>query len=169
MGPVHFGQLARSLLVEAGQLQRALNRGSRQKGFTIDAAADAIEVRDELEARTAWIDLNGRFHGALVEAAGNEALALAIAQVSRVPLASPRAIVFDTTLADHGLSQVTSAQEDHERVVDALLRRQGARAAAIMREHAYRSSRNKRTNVEAIHSGRLTVSLPGASLIGTAG
>jgi GntR family transcriptional regulator, vanillate catabolism transcriptional regulator len=91
-----------------------------------------------------WIAMNASFHATLVRAADNSALASALAHVSKTPLAGAAA------LSLHGMSPtleytfIQRAQQDHEDIVAALQAGEGARAEALMREHARRSRDNKR-------------------------
>ena len=119
----------------------------------------------DIAARTAWIDMNQAFHSALLAAAGNEALTSAVAHVSRIPLAGSKAIVFDRADPVHSHTQLTAAQQDHLAIYDAVRRRQGTRAAAIMREHAAKSGRNKRANFAAMKEQRAIVDQPGLALV----
>lgn len=131
--------------------------------------ADAEKLMDtrleRTEDRVAWIDCNAAFHRALLTAARNQALIDTIAHLSRVPLAGPRAIVFDQINTDVNLRQIQASNDDHRRIFQAVTNRQGARAAALVREHAYRSAQNKRDNFEAMKANRLGLRLPGLNLI----
>ena len=51
-------------------------------------------------------------------------------------------------------SFVQQAQKDHENVFNALLQRQGSRAEALMREHAYKSRLNKRQLIDAMRENK---------------
>lgn len=117
-----------------------------------------------VEARSGWIETNADFHALLVEASGNLAVASSIEGISRLPLAGPTAIVFNAVSADEGLRQLQAAHLDHVRVFEAIERRQGSRAAAIMRDHAFRSGENKRRNFAAMQSVAAE-DLPGLSLV----
>ncbi len=158
--------------LEALAARQAAERGlsgklSKRLGEILDDARDIMEREafNEIEGRIRWIELNAAFHAAIVEGAGNTPLVSAIGHVCRIPMAGPKAIVFNTTLADHGLAQVRAAHEDHEQILDAIQNRQGTRAAALIREHAYRSSRHKRQNFEDMERARSTPVPPGLALI----
>jgi GntR family transcriptional regulator of vanillate catabolism len=120
-----------------------------------------------LESRTRWIELNGQFHRELIEASGNIAIADAVAHLSRRPLVSSHAIVFDQSDPQYSKAQIKIAHDDHHAILDAILNRQGARAAARMREHALASARNKRENIDAMKRGAFVPKLPGVDLIAT--
>lgn len=88
----------------------------------------------------AWSELNGRFHGTLMLAADNEALANALSLNDKVPFAAAPALLGretrDAALLERHSEIIVQAQSHHRAVVDALQQRQGARAEALMREHA---------------------------------
>jgi GntR family transcriptional regulator of vanillate catabolism len=90
-----------------------------------------------------WSEMNSRFHKAIVQACGNRALQGALAMNDKLPFASAQAV-----LGGEGVTQdVTEghrdvmrlAQSDHQQIVLALGKRQGARVDAMMREHARRA------------------------------
>ncbi|MCR9125203.1 MAG: GntR family transcriptional regulator [Rhodobacteraceae bacterium] len=116
-----------------------------------------------LPARSAWIEMNAALHDAIIAASGHATIPDVVAQLSRMPLVSARAIVFDAGDGGWGLSRVVRAHDDHHAVVDAISARQGARAEALMREHALRSGQNKRQSFAAMKSG--DTPLPGLSLV----
>jgi GntR family transcriptional regulator of vanillate catabolism len=118
-----------------------------------------------LESRTRWIELNGQFHGAIIEASGNAVIADSVAQLSRRPLVSSHAIVFDQTDPERSKDQIRIAHGDHHAILDAIIRRQGTRASERMREHALASGRNKRGNIDAMKRGALGPKLPGLDLV----
>jgi GntR family transcriptional regulator of vanillate catabolism len=164
-----------------GELEALAARQAAERGISaalesrlrdlLEEARRLVDTRGmgDLSSRTRWIDLNVAFHDAVVEASANRALGPALAHVCRVPLAGPRAIVFNSTLADHGVAQVLAAQDDHEQILDAIVNRQGTRAAALIREHAYRSGRNKRRNFDDLRLGRASPALPGLALVRRSG
>ena len=65
----------------------------------------------------------------LVHATGNIGLITAYEQVKRIPLVSPRAMLFDTGNIELSRAQLTRAQDDHVRVMDAIRARRSQRAA----------------------------------------
>lgn len=139
----------------AAQLEACIDKAERllQAGVT------------DIAARAAWIEMNQAFHNALLTAANNEALRSSVAHLSRIPLAGTKAIVFDQADPAHSRAQLAGAQQDHRAVYDAVCQRQGTRAAAIMREHAAKSARNKRENFAAMKAQRAIVDQPGLALV----
>lgn len=131
------------------------------------AQSEAIVVNSALDVadRLAWTQSNMDFHDALIDGSGNTALRAAFDQVIRIPLASPRAIIFGSAATDRSREQLRRAHEDHLRVVEAIRARRGSRAAEIMRDHALRSSENKRRNFAALGAGTQLVGQSGTALV----
>ena len=119
----------------------------------------------DLEDRLHWARTNYDFHLRLIETARNSALSAAFDQVIRIPLASPRAIVFNMADPQYSRPQLERAHSDHLRVIDAIRARRGTRAAELMRDHAIRSGENKRRSFEGMKVDQQFVSSPGLALI----
>lgn len=159
-----------------GELEGMAARLAAERGIdgemtqTIEGVLEEAERLTETgltraQERIAWIGCNARFHDCLVQAAGNQALSGTIDHIARVPLAGPRAIVFDRVSPERTVRQIRMSNDDHRRIHDAIHRRQGTRAEALLREHAHRSAQNKRENFTAMSVDRLGVRLPGANLV----
>lgn len=118
-----------------------------------------------VDERLRWTETNLNFHLNLIEAADNAALAAAFETVIRMPLVSPRAIVFDLTDPQFSRPQIERAHADHLRVLDAIRARKGQRAAEIIRDHSIRSGVNKRQSLERMRGDSHLVSVPGLALI----
>lgn len=90
-----------------------------------------------------WAEMNGRFHRAIVEACANRPLQGALALNDKLPFASAQAVLGgesrSLSVAKRHREVMRLAQQDHQQVVSALRRRQGARVDALMREHARRA------------------------------
>lgn len=84
-----------------------------------------------------WSTLNRRFHRAIVEAAGSRVIADAIARNNHLPFAAADSIAIDRTSLASEYRKLQLAQLQHRLAVEALARGEGARAEALMREHAY--------------------------------
>jgi GntR family transcriptional regulator, vanillate catabolism transcriptional regulator len=85
----------------------------------------------------AWSRLNDRFHSAVIEAAGSPVIADTIARNNHLPFASAGSITLDTGALDKEYAKLRFAHDQHCLIVDALERRESARAEMLMREHAY--------------------------------
>lgn len=90
-----------------------------------------------------WAEMNGRFHRSIVQACGNRALQGALALNDKLPFASAQAVLGGegrtTDVAKRHREVMRLAQSDHQQIVTALRKRQGARVDALMREHARRA------------------------------
>jgi GntR family transcriptional regulator of vanillate catabolism len=82
-----------------------------------------------------YSEMNGRFHALIVEGAGSRILADTLAHNDHVPFASAAAVAFSRDAAQL-LPVLGYAHRQHHAIVQALENREGARAEALMREHA---------------------------------
>ena len=80
-------------------------------------------------------------------------------------MAAAAAITFNSAVQELAYPLVRRAQEDHVGIVEALIRREGARAEALLREHAYRSRENKRLLLPLMQQRRGTPAAPGLALV----
>lgn len=81
-----------------------------------------------------WLEMNNSIHSLLVEGTGNAMLATCVEQTQRVPLAGARHVPW-YRFDEENYVLAKRAHSDHHAIVDAIIRRQGARAEALMREH----------------------------------
>lgn len=124
---------------------------------------DAVLARPALddEAFSHYVELNGRFHKLLSEMAGSAVIARELERVVNLPFASPSGFVVVQANSPQARDMLVVAQDQHRQVLDAIERREGARAEAIMREHSRIAQRNLR---EAMQSHNLD-RMPGVRLI----
>jgi len=167
-------------IVVRGELEAVAARTIAERGLgaifrermdaEIARAEELLKTRSfNAAARLTWCEINEAFHTTLVEACGMRPLASAYAQVNLVPLASPRATIFNVAEPELLSQQLIAAHEDHGRIINALVDRQSMRAAALVREHAYRSGENKRRNFPHIDMQAMIVETPGIALVQTSG
>ncbi|AHG41204.1 GntR family transcriptional regulator [Pseudomonas syringae CC1557] len=90
-------------------------------------------TEDDLEL---YHDMNMRLHRIIVEGSGNRAIADALARNDHLPFASVTALAVDRNNLIREYRRFNFAHMQHHAVVDALINGEGARAEAIMREHA---------------------------------
>ncbi|WP_024643426.1 GntR family transcriptional regulator [Pseudomonas syringae] len=90
-------------------------------------------TEDDLEL---YHDMNMRLHRIIVEGGGNRAIADALARNDHLPFASVTALAVDRNNLIREYRRFNFAHMQHHAVVDALINGEGARAEAIMREHA---------------------------------
>jgi GntR family transcriptional regulator of vanillate catabolism len=97
-----------------------------------------------------------------VDAAGSAVVARQIGRVVALPFASPSGFVLAQAALPAAQRILAVAQEHHRAVVEAIEHREGARAEALMREHA----RLARRNLEFVLRDQDTLRLvPGGGLI----
>lgn len=138
--------MAARLVAEHG-MARALAR-RLQEALAEGDAALARGVLDE-EAIARYGAMNRVLHAAIVEAAGNAALARAIAAVEALPFAGASALLGAGAANPARLRLLVFAHEQHHLLVEALAAGQGSRAEALAREHADVARRNLKLILEA--------------------
>lgn len=89
-----------------------------------------------------YVGLNGHFHALLVEAADSPVLKRQIERTLNLPFASPSGFVMVQAKLPEAGKILTIAQDHHHCVLRAIEDREGARAEALMREHARLAHRN---------------------------
>jgi GntR family transcriptional regulator of vanillate catabolism len=125
----------------------------------IDAVLSEPALDDEALLR--YVTLNQKFHNLLSEMAGSAVVRRELERVVSLPFASPSAFVVVQANSPRARDMLIVAQDQHRQVLDAVERREGARAEAIMREHSRIAQRNLR---EALQSHDLE-RMPGVRLI----
>ncbi|SEB14953.1 GntR family transcriptional regulator [Marinobacterium iners] len=81
-------------------------------------------------------DLNHRFHRIIIDASHNPAITVALQRNEHLPFASVSSLAIDRNNLKGEYRRFSFAHMQHHAVFDAIDRGQGARAEAIMREHA---------------------------------
>ncbi len=156
-----------------GTLEGLAARLAAERGVAPRLLAQARECVDRLDevlappeldtaALAAYVELNGRLHELLAEMAGSEVVARQLGRVKTLPFASPNSLVVADADDPAARDALLVAQAQHRAVLDAIARREGARAEALMREHARIAQRNLD---QALLSQRRLDRLPGAGLI----
>lgn len=145
-------RLAAERLKDPTQLEpmRKINR-SMEEILTLD-----------FEGFGRYLDLNQEFHQAIVDLAESRVLRRAAEQIYRLPFGSPRSLVILIRNVPAAAEIINIAQDHHRSIVDAIERRQGARAEALAIEHA----RLSRRGLEGAMGDRsILENIPGAHLI----
>jgi GntR family transcriptional regulator of vanillate catabolism len=140
------GMAARTLAEEGASeaTLKALRACAEEGRALLEAATPSGQIGDPM----GWAAMNARFHQALVQGAGNPALASALAHIGKTPMAAAGALGFSGVQPALELAFLQRAQFDHEDIIAAIEAREGARAEALLREHARRSRDNKRRLLE---------------------
>ncbi|RCW68754.1 GntR family transcriptional regulator [Pseudorhodoferax soli] len=155
-----------------GTLEGLSARLAAERGAPAEALAQAGAALDEIDAvlRHSALDdaqwqryvaANELFHHLLHGMAGSAVVARELERVVRLPFASPSAFVVQQAHAPQARDMLIVAQDQHRQVLDAIARREGARAEAILREHARIAQRNLREAMAAPLPGRA----PGVRLV----
>jgi GntR family transcriptional regulator of vanillate catabolism len=156
-----------------GTLEGLAARLAAERGASavlVAEARDCLERIDELLAApelsdasfSGYVEHNGRLHDLLAEMSGSALVRRQLERVKTLPFASPNGFVFATALSPRSRDSLVVTQAQHRAVIDAIVRREGARAEALMREHARSAHQNL---VEALQSHKTLQRIPGASLI----
>src|SRR5882757_10834299 len=97
-----------------------------------------------VEAFSAYVTMNARFHALLTELSRSPPLIRQIDRASALPFASPSGFVMAQSALPEAHQILLIAQDHHRIVVDAIENREGGRAEAVMREHSRLAARNLR-------------------------
>jgi GntR family transcriptional regulator, vanillate catabolism transcriptional regulator len=138
-----------------GTLEGLLARTAAERGVSPIVLGDAKDCLHQIDATLAlhelddeafseYVALNERFHGLLSELANSSVLAQQLERVVSLPFASASAFVLAQANSVQARDMLIVAQDQHWQVLDAIERREGARAEAIMREHSRLAQRNLR-------------------------
>jgi len=155
-----------------GTLEGLAARMAAERGASPQVLAEARDCLDGIDAVLAspslddeafgrYVVLNEKFHKLLSEMVGSGTLARELERVVRLPFASPSGFVVLQANSPRARDMLIVAQDQHRQVLDAIARREGARAESIMREHSRLAQRNLREAVETRSLDRM----PGVRLI----
>ena len=136
-----------------GTLEGFAARIAAERGIAarvLDELKDNLHHLDKLVARptlsvddfSEYVEVNARFHALLIEAADSPVLARQIERALNLPFASPSGFVMVQAVLPEAHKILTIALDHHQCVVRAIEAREGARAEALMREHARLAHRN---------------------------
>ena len=150
--------LAARLAAERGVAPEVLEE-ARDCLAQVDALLRQPALDDEGFLR--YVTFNQRFHNLLSDMAGSRVIARELERVVSLPFASPSGFVVVQANSPQSRDMLIVAQDQHRQVLDAIERREGARAEAIMREHSRLAQRNLREAVQGHNRDRM----PGVRLI----
>lgn len=138
-----------------GTLEGLAVRLAAERGAPAPLLREAAHCLDQIDALLAqpalddeafmqYVTLNQRLHGLLSDMAGSQAISRELDRVVRLPFASPSAFVEQQANSPQARDMLVVAQDQHRQVIEAIERREGARAEALMREHSRLAQRNLR-------------------------
>ncbi len=123
-----------------GLLEGAICRDIAENGLPVQAEMrlrtglddvrrllDGTEQVDGL-ARERWRELNAQYHETLLEQSRNRALVRLLRDLEQTSQVAPVVTSYDAAL-------LRTYNDQHQRILDCLVRRQGGRAEHLMREH----------------------------------
>lgn len=159
-----------------GTLEGLLARLAAERGVPgadVLEARECLSVIDEVlagpvlddEAFSRYVALNSRFHALIRDMAKSPTIARQLEKVFSLPFASPSGFVLTKAHSSQARDMLVVAQDQHRQVLDAIERREGARAEFILREHARLAQRNLREALAAHAIGQAPASLPSFKLI----
>lgn len=151
--------LAARLAAERGVPPRLLSE-AREGLAQIDALLRDTPALDDA-AFSRYVVLNHQFHQRLGELSGSPVMTRELERVCSMPFASPSAFVVVQANTPRARDMLIVAQDQHWQALDAIQRREGARAEAILREHSRLAQRNLH---EAVRTPGLDT-MPGVQLI----
>jgi len=123
---------------------------------------DAVVRNRDLDAFMDYLRLNQEFHDGFLDLAKSMQLTRALEHVLALPFAPPSALLMVHSALPESWEILLVAQHQHRALVDAIGRREGARADAIAREHA----RIARVNLDiALENRHLLERVPGSTLL----
>ena len=123
---------------------------------------DVVVRTPSIEAFMAYLRLNEEFHHTFRQLAKSPQIGRALEHVLALPFAPPSALLMIHAALPESWEILLVAQHQHNALVEAIGRREGARADAIAREHA----RIARQNLDvALENRQLLEHLPGSPLL----
>jgi len=125
---------------------------------------DDLLAEPQLDAASfsAYVEHNGRLHALLAEMPGSAVVRRQLERVTTLPFASPNGFVLVSASSPRARDMLIVAQAQHRAVIEAIANREGARAEALMREHARIAHQNLR---EALLNHQSLQHIPGGNLI----
>jgi GntR family transcriptional regulator, vanillate catabolism transcriptional regulator len=141
-----------------GTLEGLCVRRAAERGVDPGQLAQAAQVLDRIDevltspalddaAFSRYVALNQQFHELLGELSGSAVLQREATRACSLPFASPSGFVLAQATSAQARDMLIVAQDQHRQVLDAIYRREGARAESIMREHSRIAQRNLRQSM----------------------
>lgn len=156
-----------------GTLEGLAARLAAERGVAAAVLADVHDCLDGIDALLApaklserafsqYAEQNARFHGLIAEMSGSPIVQRQLERAMTLPFASPNGFVMAHATGPRARDRLIVAHEQHRATVEAIESGEGARADALMQEHA-RSARHNLA--DTLRDRRSRDRLPGANLI----
>lgn len=127
-------------LLEGTAARFAAERGAaaadRRSLRAINESIGELAHRADYESFESYLHVNERFHRRMLKLAASPLLERSLEQVWALPFAGPSAMVLSQAALPASRDILLVAHHEHNAMIDAIERRQGARAEALGREHA---------------------------------
>ena len=153
-------------VLEGTAARFAAERGAPRRDLralrAISNSIAALVPRADYESFERYVDLNERFHVRLLKIARSPLLDRAMEQILSLPFSGPSAFVLMEAVLPESREILIVAHHHHLGLIEAIERREGARAESLAREHA----RLAVANLEIVLRNKDVLErIPGASLI----
>lgn len=153
-------------VLEGTAARFAAERGASARDLSALRATNqtikALVHRTDYESFERYLRLNEEFHARLLKMAYSPLLARSLEGIASLPFAGPSAFILAEAELPASRDILIIAHRHHEDLIDAIERRQSARAESLAREHA----RLALSNLEIVVEHRDVLKrMPGASLI----
>ena len=127
-------------VIEGTAARRAAERGVSadllgQANDALECIDRAINASDGLNFEC-YVRRNAEFHALLAKFSGSALIRREIERLSLLPLASPSAFLSEQAAIPDFQDSLRYAQRQHRAILEAITNREGARAEALVREHA---------------------------------
>ena len=137
-------------LLEGAAVRRAAERGVSDAAIAdLNARLHALDAAIEQGDVAQYDQLNLGFHNQLIALSESEILIAEVQRSYRLPFAGPSAFPTQHTDAARFRASLIIGQEHHRQIVSAVSQREGARAFALMCEHARLAHQNVHVAVAA--------------------
>jgi GntR family transcriptional regulator of vanillate catabolism len=142
--------------------ERGAGRAAMRTVRRINDQIGELVHKVDFESFERYLDLNESFHACLLKIANSPMLERALEGTVSLPFAGPSAFVLAEARLPQSRDILIIGHHHHVCIIEAIERRQGARAEAVSREHA----RLALTNLEIVLQHREVLErMPGANLI----
>lgn len=130
-----------------GVLEGLAARQAAEKGITENQHQDfmaCLKIGDAIFSKNyvtendlnSYHEINKKFHSLILEASGNPAIASSLQKNEHMPFGTVNSITFNFDKMEQEYRRFYIAHMQHHTIVHAIVNHQGARAEALMREHA---------------------------------
>ena len=124
--------------------ERGMNESEQAEYRAVLEEGDRILAKGKLLAsdRERFGEINARLHEAIMEVADNGMLSDMLRMCYNIPISSDRNVLW------RDLAWLRRSHDDHHRMFDAIVRREGGRAEGLMREHVHSVKLHMREQIE---------------------